>query len=224
MKIVLLEKVEKLGSIGDVVNVKPGYARNFLLPQEKALRATKSNLVRFEAEREFLEARNAEMAATAKTGGAELEGKTYVVIRQAGETGILYGSVSSRDVAELVGGEVKRSMVVLEQPIKNLGIHEVRIKLHPEVSIIVNINVARTEDEAVRQASGEDVIATQMDDDKAQAGDNAQDRADLAKEMFEDDGGEQALADLDDTPDEEEKEEKTPKAPAQEKSASDEEE
>ena len=188
MKIVLLERVEKLGTIGDVVNVKDGFARNFLLPQEKALRATKSNLVRFEAEREFLEARNTEAAAKAKDSGSDLDGKTYVVIRQAGETGILYGSVSSRDVAELVGGELKRSMVVLEQPIKALGLHEIRIKLHPEVSINLLINVARSEEEAERQAAGEDVIASQMDEDKAQADEQAADRAENAHSMFEDDG------------------------------------
>ncbi len=189
MKIVLLERVENLGTIGDVVNVKNGYARNFLLPNEKALRATKSNLVRFEAEREFLEKRNAEAAAKAKDEGSDLDGKAYVVIRQAGETGALYGSVSSRDVAEIMGDEVKRSMVVLEQPIKDLGMHEVRVKLHPEVSVMVTINVARTEDEAVRQAAGEDVIAAQMDDDKAQADEAAADRAENAHSMFEDDEG-----------------------------------
>jgi len=199
MKIVLLERVEKLGTIGDVVDVKNGFARNYLLPSKKALRATKSNLVRFEAEREFLEARNAEAAAKAQSEGGDLDGKTYVVIRQAGETGILYGSVSSRDVAEMVGGEVKRSMVVLEQPIKALGIHEVRVKLHPEVSINVIINVARTEDEAVRQAAGEDVIASQQDEDKAQAGEDAAERAETAHSMFEDgeggfEGGEDAPA------------------------------
>ena len=186
MKVVLLERVEKLGAIGDVVNVKDGFARNFLLPQSKALRATKSNLVRFEAEREFIEARNAETAAKAQISGGELDGKDFTVIRQAGETGILYGSVSSRDIAELVGGEVKKSMVALEQPIKNLGTHTVRVKLHPEVSINVVINVARTEDEAIRQLAGEDVIKTQMDDDRATASEQNSERAD-ASEMFEGD-------------------------------------
>ncbi len=186
MKIVLLERVENLGTIGDVVNVKPGYARNFLLPQAKALRATKNNLIRFEAEREFLMARNAEAAEKAQQEGSDLDGKSYVVIRQAGETGILYGSVSSRDIAELIGGDVKRSMVVLEQPIKSLGLHDVRIKLHPEVSVTVTINVARTEDEAERQAQGEDVIKTQMEADREQADEDASERAELAREMFED--------------------------------------
>lgn len=186
MQVVLLERVEKLGAIGDVVNVKDGFARNFLLPQAKALRATKSNLVRFEAEREFIEARNAETAANAQVAGGELDGKDFIVIRQAGETGILYGSVSSRDIAEMVGGEVKKSMVALEQPIKNLGQHTVRIKLHPDVSINVVINVARTEEESLRQKAGEDVIKTQMDDDRATTGEQNSERAD-ASEMFEGD-------------------------------------
>ncbi|HHL42893.1 MAG TPA: 50S ribosomal protein L9 [Hellea balneolensis] len=188
MKIVLLERVENLGTIGDVVDVKPGFARNYLLPTEKALRATKANMIRFEAEREYLEAKNAEAAEKARTEGADLDGKSYVVIRQAGETGILYGSVTSRDIADLIGGNVKRSMVALEQPIKELGLSDVRIKLHPEVSVTVTINVARTEDEAERQAKGEDVIKTQMDEDREQAGEDAKERAELAKEMFDDEG------------------------------------
>lgn len=188
MKIVLLERVENLGTIGDVVDVKPGYARNFLLPTHKALRATKSNLIRFEAEREFLEAKNAEAAEKARVDGADLDGKSYVVIRQAGETGILYGSVTSRDIAELIGGDVKRSMVAMEHPIKALGLNDVRIKLHPEVSITVTINVARTEDEAERQAKGEDVIKTQMEEDRGQAEEEAKERAEIAKDMFDDEG------------------------------------
>jgi len=190
MEIILLEKVDKLGTIGDVVRVKDGYARNYLLPQSKALRATKSNMVRFEAEREFLEARNAETAAQAQVAGGELDGKTFIAIRQAGETGILYGSVSSRDIAELVGGEVKRAMVVLEQPIKALGMHDIKIRLHPEVTVTVTANVARTEDEAARQAAGEDVIQTQMDQDKADAEEGASERKDAAAELFEGEVGE----------------------------------
>jgi len=195
MQIVLLERVENLGNMGDIVNVKNGYARNFLLPQSKALRATKSNLVRFEAEREFLEKRNAETAQRASEEGSDLDGTTYIAIRQAGETGILYGSVSSRDVAELVGDPIKRSMVVLEQPIKDLGLHDVRVKLHPEVSINVIINVARTEDEAARQEAGEDVIATQHDEDKNEAETDASERAETAKEMFEGEHGEDLRTD-----------------------------
>jgi len=189
MEIILLERVEKLGGMGDVVNVKPGYARNFLLPQQKALRATKANLVRFEAEREFLEARNAEARENAASSGASLDGSTYIVIRKAGETGILYGSVNSRDVAELVGNDVKRNMIVLEQPIKTLGLHDVKVKLHPEVAISVTVNVARSEEEAERQASGEDVIATQIAADRADANDAAAERAEIAAEMFEGDAG-----------------------------------
>ena len=196
MEIVLLERVENLGNMGDVVSVKNGFARNYLLPQSKALRATKANLVRFEAEREFLEKRNAETAQKASEEGSDIEGKTFIAIRQAGDTGILYGSVSSRDVADLIGAPVKRSMVVLENPIKALGLHDVRIKLHPEVSVNVIINVARTEDEAVRQAAGEDVIASQMDADKADAEDDAAERAEIAKEMFEGEHGEAASEEL----------------------------
>jgi len=195
MQIVLLERVDSLGNMGDIVNVKNGYARNFLLPNAKALRATKANLVRFEAEREFLEKRNAETAQKASEEGSDLDGTTYIAIRQAGETGILYGSVASRDVAELVGDPVKRAMVVLEQPIKALGLHEVRIKLHPEVSINVVINVARTEDEAERQAAGEDVIATQHDEDKSESETDASERAETAKEMFEGEHGEDLRSD-----------------------------
>lgn len=195
MEIILLERVENLGAMGDVVKVKPGFARNFLLPQEKALRATKANLARFEAEREFLEARNAEAREQAAANGGDLDGKSFIVIRKAGETGILYGSVSSRDVADLVGGDVKRNMVVLEQPIKALGLHDVKIKLHPEVAITVTINVARSEDEAERQESGEDVIQTQMDADRDVAQEASAERAEIAAEMFEDSGdGEIAAA------------------------------
>lgn len=207
MELVLLERVENLGNMGDIVNVKNGFARNFLLPQSKALRATKANLVRFEAEREFLEKRNAETAQKASEEGSDLDGKAYIAIRQAGETGILYGSVSSRDVAELIGDPVKRAMVVLEQPIKALGMHEVRVKLHPEVSINVIINVARTEEEAERQAAGEDVIASQLDEDKAGAEDDAAERAEVAKEMFEGEHGDAAEDNLSDAPAEEASEE-----------------
>lgn len=195
MEIILLERVEKLGGMGDVVTVKPGYARNFLLPQQKALRATKANRARFEAEREFLEARNAEARAEAQSSGEGIDGSTYVVIRKAGETGILYGSVSSRDVAELIGNDVKRNMVVLEQPIKALGLHDVKVKLHPEVTITVTVNVARSEDEAERQAAGEDVIATQMAADRAEAENANAERAEIAKEMFEGDAPDEILGD-----------------------------
>lgn len=193
MEIILLERVEKLGGMGDVVNVKPGYARNFLLPQQKALRATKANLARFEAEREFLEARNAEAREQAASSGSDIDGKSYVVIRKAGDTGVLYGSVASRDVADIIGGDIKRNMIVLETPIKTLGVHPVKIKLHPEVSVDVNINVARSEEEAERQARGEDVIQTQMDADRADAEEAAAERAQVAAEMFEGDAPDEII-------------------------------
>lgn len=172
MQVVLLERVEKLGAIGDVVDVKPGYARNFLLPQEKALRATKANLERFEREREALEKLNAERAEKARGEGAHLDGASFVLIRQASETGQLYGSVSTRDIAEAASTDsfhVTRGMVDLNDPIKTLGLHEVRLKLHAEVDVTVTINVARTEDEAERQAAGEDVIQSAADEDRALA-------------------------------------------------------
>ena len=172
MQVVLLERVEKLGGIGDVVDVKPGYARNFLLPQEKALRATKANLERFERERDALEKLNAERAEKARGEGAHLEGASFILIRQASETGQLYGSVSTRDIAEAASTDsfhVTRGMVDLNDPIKALGLHDVRLKLHAEVDVTVTINVARTEDEAERQAAGEDVIQSAADEDRALA-------------------------------------------------------
>lgn len=193
MQVVLLERVDNLGAMGDVVNVKPGFARNYLLPQAKALRATKGNLVRFEAEREFLEKRNAETAANAAKDGESLSGNTYVMIRKAGDTGHLYGSVSSRDIVEAVESGVKRNMIVLESPIKTLGLHDVKVKLHPEVTVDIIVNVARSEDEAERQAKGEDVIAMQMDADKADAEEAAAERAELAHSMFEGDAPVEAI-------------------------------
>lgn len=170
MQVILLERVENLGAMGDVVTVKNGFARNYLLPQDKALRATDANKARFEREREILEKRNAERRDEAAKSGEGVDGESYVLIRQAGENGHLYGSVTSRDVADAVSTDalkVGRSQVVLDMPIKTLGLHEVRIRLHPEVAVTVTINVARTEDEAARQAAGEDVIATAADEDRA---------------------------------------------------------
>ena len=172
MKVVLLERVEKLGAIGDVVEVRPGFARNYLLPQSKALRATQTNLERFEREREAIEKVNAERAAAARKEGEHLDGATFVLIRQASETGQLYGSVSTRDIADAVSSDdykVSRNKVDLNQPIKTLGLHEVRLVLHPDVSVTVNLNVARTQDEAARQAKGEDVIQSAADEDRALA-------------------------------------------------------
>jgi large subunit ribosomal protein L9 len=170
MKLVLLERVENLGAMGDIVNVRPGFARNYLLPQEKALRATDANMVRFDAQREALEKRNAERRSEAEDSGSHLDGESFVMIRQAGESGQLYGSVTSRDVAETIsesGSHVVRSQIALNAPIKTLGIHDVRVRLHAEVSVTVAINVARSEDEAERQSAGEDVVTAQADEDRA---------------------------------------------------------
>lgn len=169
MQIVLLERIAKLGQMGDVVNVKDGYARNYLLPQGKALRATKANLERFEQDRATLEARNLERKKDAEAVDAKLNGESFIVIRQSGDTGQLYGSVTTRDIAELLstgGFDTARNQIVLEQPIKILGLHNVNVILHPEVTSSIIVNVARTEEEAERQAAGEDVTAERFDDDE----------------------------------------------------------
>ena len=171
MKVILLERVERLGSLGDVVNVRDGFARNFLLPREKALRATDANLKVFETRRVEIEASNAKAREAASKSGDKLDGAGYVMIRQAGESGQLYGSVSGRDVADAVnaegGSKIDRAAVVLDKPIKALGVHPVRIRLHPEVAITVNINVARSQDEAERQARGENVLTSQFEEERA---------------------------------------------------------
>jgi large subunit ribosomal protein L9 len=170
MKVILLERVERLGALGDVVTVKDGFARNFLLPRSKALRANGANMKVFEARRADIEANNARAREAASKSGEKLDGSTYVMIRQAGESGHLYGSVSGRDVADAVnaeGGKVDRAMVVLDKPIKTLGVHPVKVRLHPEVSITVNVNVARSQDEADRQARGENVITSQFEEERA---------------------------------------------------------
>jgi large subunit ribosomal protein L9 len=178
MKVVLLERVEGSGALGDVVTVKDGYARNFLLPRQKALRATEANLKVFENQRKDIEARNAKARSDAEKSGEKLDGSSYVMIRSAGESGQLYGSVAGRDVADAVnaeGGKVERSQVVLDKPIKTLGVHPVKIKLHAEVTVTVNLNIARSQDEAERQARGENVIASQFDDDRLAAEQQAKD-------------------------------------------------
>jgi ribosomal protein L9 len=170
MKVILLERVEGWGALGDVVNVKDGYARNFLLPRSKALRANNANLKIFEGQRAEIEARNAKAKDAAGTAGEKLDGTSYILIRQAGESGQLYGSVAGRDVADAVNAEsaskVERSMVALDKPIKTLGLHEVKIRLHPEVTVTVTLNIARSQDEAERQARGEDVINSQFEEDR----------------------------------------------------------
>lgn len=170
MKVILLERVERLGALGDVVTVKDGFARNFLLPRSKALRATQANMKVFEAQRAEIEKRNANAKASAAKAAERLDGSSYVMIRQAGDSGQLYGSVAGRDVAEAVnseGGRIDRSMVVLDKPIKTLGLHPVRLRLHAEVGATVTINVARSADEAERQARGENVIASQFEEERA---------------------------------------------------------
>ncbi len=170
MEVILLERVAKLGQMGETVNVRPGYARNFLLARGKALRATKVNKEHFETQRAQLEARNLERRKEAEAVGEKLNGQSFSIIRQAGESGVLYGSVSTRDLAEIMtagGFTVDRSQVVLNQPIKTLGLHTVPVSLHPEVEVKVTINVARSPEEAERQARGEAVTTreeTNLDD------------------------------------------------------------
>ena len=171
MQVILLQRIEKLGQMGDVVNVKPGYARNFLLPTGRALRANESNLKHFESQRAQLEAQNLELKTEASAVAEKLEGLSFVAIRQAGDSGQLYGSVSPNDIAGLLtdgGFTVHRNQVVLDRPIKLLGLHEVRVALHPEVSVPVTVNVARTDEEAKRQARGEDVTI-ERDDEEVEA-------------------------------------------------------
>ena len=172
MQVVLLERVEKLGQIGDVVKVKDGFARNFLLPKKKALRATKANLVYFETQRAQLETRNLEHRKEAEQIGEKLKGKSFVLLRQAGDRGQLYGSVSPRDIADVVtagGFTVARTQVPIDKAIKTLGLHPIFVVLHPEVRVSVIVNVARTEDEAERQARGEDVLAEQTEEEEVLA-------------------------------------------------------
>lgn len=170
MEVVLLERVAKLGQMGEVVKVKHGYARNFLLPQGKALRATEANLKRFEAERAQLEARNLDARKEAESVAAKLDGETFVVIRSASESGALYGSVTTRDIADAAtegGFSLDRRQVQLDQPIKELGLHKVGISLHPEVDVTITINVARTQDEAEIQASGKTIQEIRAEEEAA---------------------------------------------------------
>lgn len=160
MQVILLERIARLGQMGDTVTVKDGYARNYLLPQGKALRANEANLAHFESQRAELEARNLERKKEADQVNEKLDGTSYIVIRSAGETGQLYGSVSTRDIAAALdeqGFKVGRSQVTLQNPIKVIGLHSVEVILHPEVTATITVNVARSEDEAERQAAGEDL-------------------------------------------------------------------
>ena len=183
MQVILLERVEKLGQIGDEVRVKDGFARNFLLPQKKALRANPSNLEYFQTHKAHLAARKLEPKSEAPKIADNLEGKTFVLLRQAGDRGQLYGSVSPRDIADVItagGFTVSRTQVPLDKAIKDIGLSPVNVVLHPEVRVKITLNVARTEDEAERQARGEDVLAEKTEAEEAKVD---------AEELFEEGAG-----------------------------------
>ena len=170
MEVILLERVEKLGAIGDVVKVKNGFARNYLLPNKKALRANDANRKLFEANRSRIEEDNAHKRSDAETASKGVEGKSVKLIRQASNVGHLYGSVSARDIAEAlegVGAKVTKSQIVLDRPIKAIGVHEVKVALHPEVAVTVKVNVARSPEEADLQAQGIDVLQQMFEEDAA---------------------------------------------------------
>ena len=172
MQVILLERVERLGQMGDVVKVKDGFARNFLLPRKKALRATKDNMAYFEGQKAQYEARNLAARSEAEKLAAKIDGKQFVVIRQAGETGLLYGSVSTRDIADAItegGFSIARTQVVLDKPIKTLGLHDVKLSLHPEVRVSVSLNIARSVEEAERLARGESLTPTEAEEARIEA-------------------------------------------------------
>lgn len=188
MQVILLERIDRLGKIGDEVRVKNGFARNFLIPQGKALIANDKNRKRFEVERDAIEARNAAARDAAQTEAEKLEGAIFVLIRQAGETGHLYGSVTARDVAEAAdaaGHKVDRAAVRLDKPIKTIGMSEVSVRLHAEVSVKVQVNVARSPEEAERQEKGEDIVAALAAANQAQADEQAGELAAAAAERAE---------------------------------------
>ncbi|WP_108659811.1 50S ribosomal protein L9 [Acuticoccus kandeliae] len=186
MQVILLERVPKLGDMGEEVRVRDGFARNFLLPQGKALRANDANRARFEADRADLVQRNQERRAQAAALSGRVSGKTFVAIRQAGQTGQLYGSVSTRDIVDVLAEEgftVERRQVDMSMPIKTIGLHEISLVLHPEVIVPVTINVARSRDEADRQAAGEDVLAPEVyEDDEEEFEDEADETTDEESE------------------------------------------
>ncbi len=170
MEVILLERVEKLGAIGDVVKVKDGFARNYLLPRKKALRANDANRKLFEANRARIEEENASRRSDAEKAAKGVDGKTVQLIRQASNTGQLYGSVSARDIVEALeadGAKVTKSQVVLDRPIKSIGVHEIKVALHPEVAVTIKVNVARSPEEADLQAQGVDVMAQMFERDTA---------------------------------------------------------
>jgi large subunit ribosomal protein L9 len=185
MDVILLERVEKLGQMGDIVTVKPGFARNYLLPRKKALRATKDNLAHFEGQKNQLEAENLKRREEAEKVAAQLDGMKVLMIRSAGDGGQLYGSVTARDIARGVtdgGVTIDRNQVVMDYPIKLLGLHDMRIALHPEVSVTVAVNVARTEEEAARQAETGRAVTTAEEEEEALAAEAA---AAAAATLFE---------------------------------------
>jgi len=196
MEIVLLQRIEKLGQMGDMVHVRDGYARNFLLPQGKALRATQANLARFEAERAQLEARNLEQRKEAEAVAEKLNGQQFVIIRSASEAGSLYGSVTARDIAEAstAGGfTVARGQIVLDRPVKELGLHDLRVVLHPEVSATIVVNVARSEEEAKLQASGKSIQDVRAEEESESEFDIAELFDDIGGATEEEIGGESTL-------------------------------
>ena len=199
MDIILLERVENLGSIGDVVTVKNGYARNFLLPNKKALRANAANKKVFEANRQQIEADNETKRKEAEAASGSIDGKQIVLIRASSASGQLYGSVSVRDIVEALNADgkstvVEKSMVILEKPIKSLGVFDVRIRLHPEVSVTIQANVARSDDEADLQKDGVDVIQQMFEEDQAElaAAALSPDSEDDGDQAGNDEAGEQA--------------------------------
>ncbi|MEO1135401.1 MAG: 50S ribosomal protein L9 [Pseudomonadota bacterium] len=187
MHVILLERVENLGQMGDVVKVRSGFARNYLLPQKKALRANDDNKKAFEAQRTDLEARNLERKKEADAAAEKIDGRSFIVIRQSSELGVLYGSVSTRDIAEAAsdgGVKIERAQVRLDKPLKSLGVFPVRIVLHPEVDATININIARSEDEAERQARGENVLTRQEDE-----AEQTEETKEAAPEFFDEGAG-----------------------------------
>jgi len=186
MQVILLERVENLGDLGEEVSVKNGFARNFLLPNGKALVANAQNRARFEAEREIIERRNADARAAAASSGEALDGEIFILLRQAGDSGELYGSVTARDIVEAAGEaahKVKREQSRMPSPIKTIGLHPVGVQLHPEVKIEVSLNVARSADEAERQAAGEDIIETLKAEQVEAAGEQASEMAEAAADL-----------------------------------------
>jgi large subunit ribosomal protein L9 len=207
MQVILLERIGHLGQMGEEVTVKDGYARNYLLPQGKALRATDANRKRFERERAQLEARNLELKSEAQAVAEKLTSQSFIVIRQAGETGQLYGSVSTRDIATAVtegGFSVERRQVMLDRPIKTLGLHEIRLSLHGEVEPHVIVNVARSADEAARQAKGEDMTRAMTEEEE-----DAEAARIAAEGLFEEGAG-PAQTEAEETGEEETKADTTP--------------